>query len=325
MFKNIGFSLILIFGLMMVACSPTVAARDTAPATNVTLDDSLAAKLRADGATVEVGDAISQPFFSPSGQILLVNGQEVQVFTYADTAVAEAEAAQVAPTGSSVGTNMLSWMATPHFYRNQNMIALYVGDDEATLAALERAFGPQFAGGQSGGSQDEIAAAVLAGLQAIGWDITGFEAKTEVVDGDYARAVVTSSNPPGGFTAFLQRQDGTWTLLAQGSAFNPAELQAMGIPDSVLGTWSATASSEDIGAAAMAGLEKIGWDVEGFSAEVTAVDGDYARVTISTTNPPGGFTAFMVRQAGEWTVAAHGSAFNPEELKTMGFPDSVLP
>jgi hypothetical protein len=32
----------------------------------------------------------------------------------------------------------------------------------------------------------------------------------------------------------------------------------------------------------------------------------------------------MIRQDGEWTVAAHGSAYNPEELKAMGFPDSVL-
>jgi hypothetical protein len=84
------------------------------------------------------------------------------------------------------------------------------------------------------------------------------------------------------------------------------------------------ASPADIGAAALAGLEAIGWDIKGFEAEVRAVDGDYANVTITSTDPPGGFTAFMIRQDGEWTVAAHGSAYNPEELKAMGFPDSVL-
>lgn len=325
MFKNAGVGLILLLGFLLIACSPTAAARDAAPMAEVALDDSVAAKLREAGATVEEADAVSQPFFSAAGQIWRVNGHEVQVFTYEDTAVAATEAAQVAPGGSSVGTHMVSWMATPHFYRNQNIIALYVGDDEATLTALEAVFGPQFAGGQLESDQDEVAAAALAGLDAIGWDTVGFESETEMVAGGYARVAIHSTNPPGGFTAFLQQQDGVWTLLAQGSAFNPAELQALGIPESVLGQWGAPAGGEDIGAAAITGLEQIGWDVAGFSAEVTAVEGDYARVSIATTNPPGGFTAFMVRQDGEWTVALHGSAFNPEELKTMGFPETVLP
>jgi hypothetical protein len=233
MFKNIGFSLILLFSLTLAACSPTVAARDTSPAREVTSAESVAAKLQAGGVTVEMGEILSQPFFSAPGQILLVNGQEVQLFTYEDTAVAEAEAAEVAPSGS-IGTNMVSWIATPHFYRNQNIIALYVGDDEATLVALQSAFGPQFAGGKSAGNQDVIGTAALAGLEAIGWDITGFEAETAVVDGDYARVTVHATNPPGGFTAFMLRQDGQWTVAAHGSAFNPEELKGMGFPDSVL-------------------------------------------------------------------------------------------
>ncbi len=234
MFKNIGFGLILLLGFLLVACSPTVAARDTAPAADVAPDDSVAAKLREAGATVEAADGISQPFFSAPGQILRVNSQEVQVFTYEDAASAEAEAAQVAPGGSSVGTTMLSWMATPHFYRSQNTIALYVGDDEATLAALEAVFGPQFAGGQAESKQDEVAAAALAGLEAIGWDIAGFEAETELVAGGYARVAIHSTNPPGGFTAFMVRQAGEWTVAAHGSAFNPEELKSMGFPDTVL-------------------------------------------------------------------------------------------
>lgn len=178
-------------------------------------------------------------------------------------------------------------------------------------------------------SEDTIPAAALAGLEAIGWDITGFEAETEIVDGNFARVTVHATNPPGGFTAFLQRVNGEWMLLTQGSAFNPADLQAMGIPDSVLGPWSSdggdsSAPGDDIDGAALAGLEAIGWDITGFQAEVRAVEGDYANVTITSTNPPGGFTAFMMRQNGAWTVAVHGSAYNPEELQAMGFPDSVL-
>lgn len=83
-------------------------------------------------------------------------------------------------------------------------------------------------------SNNDAGKAALAGLQAIGWDITGFTAEIEVVDGDYARVLIHSSNPPGGFTAFLQRKADGWQVIAHGSAFNPAELQEQGIPNSLL-------------------------------------------------------------------------------------------
>lgn len=88
---------------------------------------------------------------------------------------------------------------------------------------------------------------------------------------------------------------------------------------------SAGQGAKDIGAAAIASLEEIGWDVEGFTAEMEAVAGDYARVRIDSVNPPGGFTAYVQKQDDDWEVIAHGSAFNPEELKALGIPDGILP
>jgi hypothetical protein len=196
------------------------------------------------------------------------------------------------------------------------------------LVLVLPACSPQFAGGQSGGSQDEIGAAALAGLEAIGWDIAGFEATTEMVDGAYARVSVASSNPPGGFTAFMQLVDGQWALLTQGSAFNPADLQAMGIPNSVLGPWSSDTApapaGDDLGAATLAGLAAIGWDIDGFEAEVQAVEGDYAKVLVHSSNPPGGFTAYMQQVDGQWTLLTQGSAFNPADLEAMDIPDSLI-
>ncbi len=107
---------------------------------------SLFDNLRAAGATVEPAGDISQPFFSVKGNAITVNGENVQVFEYADAATAEAEAAFVSADGSSIGTTMVSWVAAPHFYKTGRLIVLYVGDNEAVINVLETVLGSQFAG-----------------------------------------------------------------------------------------------------------------------------------------------------------------------------------
>lgn len=109
--------------------------------------DSLVESLQANGATVEKADPVSQPFFKPQGQVLVVNGQDVQVFEYDSEASANAEADLVAPDGSSVGTSIMTWIATPHFYKSGKLIVLYVGDQDDTINVLEAVLGTQFAGG----------------------------------------------------------------------------------------------------------------------------------------------------------------------------------
>ena len=103
--------------------------------------------LRALGATVEPVGPVTQPFFTPEGYILKVNGADVQDFEYESEEAMESEAAQVAPDGGSIGTSMVSWMDTPHFYKAGRIIVLYVGSDTAILDLLEQVLGPPFAGG----------------------------------------------------------------------------------------------------------------------------------------------------------------------------------
>jgi hypothetical protein len=112
----------------------------------VTDTESLIANLRATGATVEPAGEISQAFFSVTGQVITVNSGDVQVFEYEDAAARDAEAALVSPDGSSVGTTMITWVATPHFYKAGNLIVLYVGGDQAVINPLGAVLGPQFAG-----------------------------------------------------------------------------------------------------------------------------------------------------------------------------------
>ena len=108
---------------------------------------SLIDNLRAAGATVEPAGEVEQAFLSPLGYVITVNGVEVQTFEYPNDAAAEAEAATVAPDGGSIGTTMVTWVETPHFFRQGRVIALYVGEDAGITALLESVLGPQFAGG----------------------------------------------------------------------------------------------------------------------------------------------------------------------------------
>ena len=134
----------LFLALIAVACG-SQAVTEASPGA-VEDQASLIERLRAAGATVEVGDPVKQIFFTVEGQIIKVNGADVQVFEYESADTMQADAAQVAPDGGSIGTSMVTWIATPHFYQAGRILVLYVGDDPAIIELLEGAFGPQFAG-----------------------------------------------------------------------------------------------------------------------------------------------------------------------------------
>jgi hypothetical protein len=107
---------------------------------------SLIDNLRASGVAVEPIGPVEQPFLTGSGQVIQISGAEVQVFEYTDPAAAEADAAQLAPDGSSTRTTMMTWVAPPHFFQQGRVIALYVGSDEEVISLLASVLGPQFAG-----------------------------------------------------------------------------------------------------------------------------------------------------------------------------------
>ena len=139
-------SILLSLALSIAACSGQPAAAAGPEAGSVEDYASLVEALRVAGATVEPGDSIEQIFFAAMGQIIKVNGVDVQVFEYETAEAMEADAAPVAPDGGSIGTNMVTWVAAPHFYKAGRILVLHVGEDEAILDLLEGVLGPQFAG-----------------------------------------------------------------------------------------------------------------------------------------------------------------------------------
>ena len=103
--------------------------------------------LLATGAEVKLtGEVVSEDPFSVDGRVLEVNGERVLVMDYGDAAALEAEAAGISPDGSSVGTHMVTWVGSPHFFRTETAIVLYVGENPKVIEALTSVLGPQFAG-----------------------------------------------------------------------------------------------------------------------------------------------------------------------------------
>jgi len=127
---------------------PTELPTGIVPVTASGVEDqaSFLAALQEAGASVVQVEPVDQIFFAPQGSIIAVNGADVQVFEYESEQALEAEAAQVAPDGGSIGTSMVTWVDTPHFYRAGRIIVLYVGSDTSTLELLNGILGPQFAG-----------------------------------------------------------------------------------------------------------------------------------------------------------------------------------
>ena len=136
----------LITALVLSGC--VASTTDTPAFTASVVEDqaSLLCGLEAAGMAAEVGDTVIQDFFTPEGQIIRVNDQDLQVFEYETVDEMESEAAQVAPDGGSVGTSMMMWMDSPHFYKTGRIIVLYIGSDQNTLDLLQKVIGSQFAG-----------------------------------------------------------------------------------------------------------------------------------------------------------------------------------
>jgi hypothetical protein len=108
--------------------------------------DNLIKAFEITGASIKIGDSISQPFFSVEALMVSLDGVDIQVFEYPNDGAVEADVTAISPDGSSVGTTMPFWVASPHFFKSGRLIVLYIGSDPDILATLESILGPQIAG-----------------------------------------------------------------------------------------------------------------------------------------------------------------------------------
>lgn len=139
------------FMAMAIIATACAAKQDAGETVGQPVDgyDGLLAALRGNGSTVESLDSISQPFFVPEGQVIRVDGSEVQVFEFSNEGDAQSTAETISTDGSSIGTTMISWVEAPHFYKSGKLIVLYVDEENALVEVLTAVLGPQFAGADS--------------------------------------------------------------------------------------------------------------------------------------------------------------------------------
>lgn len=136
-------ALVLLVGLAACGGSSTPPTSHGGPVKDYV---SLIDHLRAAGATVVPVGTVTQPFLSVGGQTITVNGQQVQVYEYANEDAANADAARISSDGGTVGNTMVDWIAPPHFYKTGRLIVLYVGTNTSVMQVLGTTLGPQFAG-----------------------------------------------------------------------------------------------------------------------------------------------------------------------------------
>ncbi len=117
--------------------------------------DALILSLRAAGIDiVQTGDQGSKLFPGVVSQVVTINGERVELFSFGPGDGSLKAAAGVSSDGFQVstgtGTEMfLSWISTPHFYLAGNSIVLYVGVNDEIVTALDQAVGQKFAGPNS--------------------------------------------------------------------------------------------------------------------------------------------------------------------------------
>lgn len=76
--------------------------------------------------------------------------ENISVYLYEDNRSMEKDSSYIdeGGTGYHNGRNSVevSWVSYPHFYKTENIIVLYVGEDSDVINAIEEIIGKQFAG-----------------------------------------------------------------------------------------------------------------------------------------------------------------------------------
>lgn len=91
-------------------------------------------------------EKIASPLFEPMGYAIRVHKDEIQTYAYGNTAKAEEAMKKIQKDGTPTDQPGWKWEDSPHFFRNGNFIAIYLGNDANVTTALEEILGKQIAG-----------------------------------------------------------------------------------------------------------------------------------------------------------------------------------
>lgn len=95
--------------------------------------DEVMRVLNATGATLKLGDTVENDYLSVTGQILSINGEEVQFYTYNSAEDVDLQASQIPDTADPEDR--------PHVYLMGRMLVFYTGGDPGVRDLLEDVLG----------------------------------------------------------------------------------------------------------------------------------------------------------------------------------------
>ncbi|MGQ0792187.1 MAG: hypothetical protein ACT4NJ_08220 [Nitrosopumilaceae archaeon] len=84
--------------------------------------------------------------FSVPIKVISVGGADIQVYEFQSESDAQVSSLTISEDGTEIGTSIIRWMDTPHFYTKGKIIVLYVGQNPEITNLLESFLGTQFAG-----------------------------------------------------------------------------------------------------------------------------------------------------------------------------------
>lgn len=112
--------------------------RTEVPPANPEPIDALAARFSDRGARVDLGEAFARPAIADeAGQRLVVDGDLLETWTFADEHRARAFAERFSTDGRLFDGERLPWTETTHVWTSGPMVVMYLGDEPHILAAVD--------------------------------------------------------------------------------------------------------------------------------------------------------------------------------------------
>jgi len=98
-----------------------------------------------------ISEDVDEDILQGERKWLTINETEnISVYFYSSNAKMEKDASYIDAGGTGYNNGKdaveISWVSIPHFYKTENIIILYVGEDTDIIHALEEIIGNQFAG-----------------------------------------------------------------------------------------------------------------------------------------------------------------------------------
>jgi penicillin-binding protein 2 len=92
--------------------------------------------------TVEQTDqTILHPFFRVPGQVVRVNGHDLQVFVYPDATSRKSDSARISADGRLIAGEVVTWPVSPRFVSSGNILTVLLASDSRLAGRVERAIG----------------------------------------------------------------------------------------------------------------------------------------------------------------------------------------